>query len=732
MRYAFAMLVALSAFLLFVIQPAAGKRLLVVMGGTPSVWTTVLVFFQVVVVAGYGLSLVLAQWRNSVGAALVPIGLVAAGFLVRGGMPLGELQPPPSSQVSNSPVFWILLELCRDIGCAVVAIATTSTLLQVWFTRREGGRDPVWLYAASNAGSLGALVIYVIGVEPFMALESQGRWWHYGLLLWAGWLLAVAFTVANKAPEIDELVMSPSGPAPTRIKHWEWLFLGAVPSFFLMASTRHLVTDVAPIPMLGLMPLALFLIAYILAFSLPCLRILFSLQVLASIALMLVESMGATDTRMGGAALVIFIHLAGFFLVTWAALTGQAASRPANSYLARFYLTTAIGGALGGLAQAVVAPVVFRFVGDWDYPLGLAAMAFARPVGWQWAGWRHLAVGLACGLLSIAVSLACPWEAGPWRDGITRGLPLVVAYCVVSRAPSWPICLAFIFLVGIIVPADRSTTLFLERGFFGTTRVSQEYDAHGLVRKLYHGTTVHGICAPDQTDAMGRPLPLAYYHAKGPAGSTLLRMFPKESAPMRCAVVGLGAGSLAWYARPNDRWIFYEIDPVVVRAATRESLFPYLTQCLGDWSIVEADGRKGLELHEGDHFDVIVMDAFSSDSIPTHLLTREALAAYRSRLKPDGIMLFHVSNRYLDLSPVLAVLAHDAGMSAWQWADLMGSSGKDEVGKSPSEWVVISGNTAAFTSFRGGWSRLQHSETTHIWTDRHSSVLSAWRTNSID
>jgi len=170
----------------------------------------------------------------------------------------------------------------------------------------------------------------------------------------------------------------------------------------------------------------------------------------------------------------------------------------------------------------------------------------------------------------------------------------------------------------------------------------------------------------------------------------------------------------------------------VVRAATRESIFPYLTQCLGDWSIVEADGRKGLELHEGDHFDVIVMDAFSSDSIPTHLLTREALAAYRSRLKPSGIMLFHVSNRYLDLSPVLAVLAHDAGMSAWQWADLMGSSGKDEVGKSPSEWVVISGNTAAFTSFRGGWSRLQHSETTPIWTDRHSSVLSAWRTNSID
>jgi len=732
MRYAFAMLVALSAFLLFVIQPAAGKRLLVVMGGTPSVWTTVLVFFQVVVVAGYALSLVLAQWRNSVSAALVPVGLFALGILVRGGPPLGELQPPPFGLVSNSPVIWILVELGRDIGCAVVAIATTSTLVQVWFARREVGGDPVWLYAASNAGSLGALVIYVVGVEPFMGLESQGRWWQCGVVLWAGWLLAVAFTLGNQVHSTDALVKLPNEPAPALIKQWEWLFLGAVPSFFLMASTRHLVTDVAPIPMLGLMPLGLFLVAYILAFSMPAARILSSLQVLASIGLMLVESMGATDTRMGGAALVIFIHLAGFFLVTWAALAGQAASRPSNSYLARFYLVSAIGGALGGLAQAVVAPVAFRFVGDWDYPLGLGAMAIARPAGWQWPGLRHVVVGLACGLLSIAVSLACPWEAGPWRDALTRGLPLLVAYCGVSRSPSWPICLVSIFLAGAIVPADRSTTLFLERGFFGTTRVAQENNGNGVVRKLYHGTTVHGICAPEQTDGMGRALPLAYYHAKGPAGATFLRMFPKESAPMRSAVVGLGAGSLAWYARPGDEWTFYEIDPVVVRAATRESLFPYLSECLGEWSIVEADGRKGLERHDGASFDVIVMDAFSSDSIPSHLLTREALASYRSRLKPGGIMLFHISNRYLDLSPVLAALAHDANMMAWQWADLLGNSGKDEEGKSPSEWVAITGNSNWNATHRGGWSRLQRSHTTPIWTDKHSSVLSAWRTNSVD
>lgn len=732
MRYAFAMLAALSAFLLFVIQPAAGKRLLAVMGGTPSVWTTVLFFFQTVVVAGYALSLVLARWRYPVAAVVVPIVLMMLGWMVRGESPLGELQPQVSGLLSDSPMVWIFLELFRDIGCAVVAIATTSTLLQVWFARRPDSHDPVWLYAAGNAGSLGALAIYVIGVEPFIGLETQGRWWQYGLLLWAGWFFAVASTVGVQRPLSSEVVVSDVEPVPGITKHGEWLLLGAVPSFFLMAATRHLVTDVAPIPMLGLMPLALFLVAYILAFSRPSFSMLPSLQVLAAVGLILVESMGATDTRMGGAALVIGIHLAGFFVIMWAALTGQAASRPSNPYLARFYLATAVGGAMGGLAQAVVAPVLFRFVGDWDYPLGLAAMALARPAGWQWPGVMNLAAGVGCGALSVAVAIACPWDAGPWRDGLTRGLPLIAAYCGASRSPSWALCLASIFLAGIIVPANRSDTLFLERGFFGTTRVAQENLADGSVRRLYHGTTVHGLCDPNQTDDLGRVLPLAYYHSRGPAGATFLNMYPHGAPPIKCAVVGLGAGSLAWYARPADDWVFYEIDPVVVRAATRESLFPYLAQCQATWTVVESDGRKGLEKHEGDLFDVIVMDAFSSDSIPVHLLTREALAIYRLRLKPGGVILFHISNRYLDLAPVLAALAHDANMSSWLWADLLGGSGSGEKGKSPSEWMAISDNPSWYGSKRGGWTRLQPAGTAPIWTDRHSSVLSAWRMSVVD
>ena len=717
MRLASASLAFWSAFLLFVIQPAAGKHLLASFGGTPAVWTSVLAFFQLAVVGGYAMALGLARWRSPIAAASAVVALASIGWAVH---PSGPLASEISSN-SDWPAWAILAGLSLEMGCEVVALATTSTLLQEWLGRRGG--DPAWLYAASNAGSLGGLAACVLLVEPSLTLETQGRWWQWGVACWAGLMLWTGLL----SPPGSRTATTPVNNQLNIAKIFEWVLLGAVPCFFLMAATRHLVTDVAPVPLLGLSPLALYLVAYILAFGRADRRAPGLLQPIAGLALLLMAGMGATDSRLGGAAPVVILHLAGFFLVSWGALSGQAASRPEPALLPAFYLATAIGGALGGTAQSTLAPWVFRWVGDWDYPLGLAALMLASPAGWRWPGWRDGAIACGVGLATWCLTAACPFSPGPLRELMVRGVPLAAAFALAGRSPAWGPCLAAIFVTGALAPSGTGTTLYLERGFFGTTRVVAEDSDSGDLVKLYHGTTVHGVAGPSITDDQGRTLPLAYYHPRGPAGATLGRIFPPGGPPARVAVVGLGAGSLAWYARTGDQWDFFEIDPVVIHAATTPGLFPYLRECRGNWRIVQGDGRKGLEKESGPGYDAIIIDAFSSDNIPAHLLTVEALETFRRKMAPGGMVLMHVSNRYLDLAPVAAKSAAEAGLSAWEWADLAPETTGTSLGRLPTEWVAFRANPEWEATRRGGWGRLEAPPGTRAWTDQHSSVLSAWR-----
>lgn len=720
MRVVSALLAFWAAFLLFVIQPAAGKHLLAGYGGTPAVWTSVLAFFQLAVVAGYALALGLARWRSPLAGALVPIAVAGTGWLIHRGSPLS----PVATGNDGHPALEILAVLSLCLGPAVAALATTSTLLQEWLGRRGG--DPAWLYAASNAGSLGGLAAFVLLVEPFLAIETQGLVWQWGVACWAGAMAGVG--ILSPRSQREPMAETQARVDPGQVV--SWVLLGAVPCFFLMAATRHLVTDVAPVPLLGLSPLALYLIAYILAFGRPGWRFPNSLSPMAGLALMLMAGMGATDSRLGGAALVVVLHLAGFLVVSWGALAGQAASRPEPALLPSFYLATAIGGALGGMAQSALAPVVFRLAGDWDYPLGLAFLMLATPSGWRWPTWRDGATALSMGAAAWGIALANPYSQGPSRDILNWGVPLTAAFVLAGRSAGFGPCLAAIFLAGALFPSGpgNTRTLFLERGFFGTSRVVREDSAPGTLKKLFHGTTVHGVTASLATDPDGRALPLAYYHSRGPAGATLGRMFPPGGPPARVAVVGLGAGSLAWYARPGDQWDFFEIDPVVIRVATNPDLFPYLAECRGQWRIIPGDGRMGLERHDGPAYDAIIIDAFSSDNIPAHLLTVEALESCKRKLARDGVVLLHVSNRYLDLGPVAALSGREAGLAAWEWGDLAPETTGQSLGRLPTEWVALRRTTDWEAARKGGWSRLEPPAGPRPWTDRHSSVLSAWRT----
>lgn len=721
MRLASAALAFWAAFLLFLIQPAAGKRLLASYGGAPAVWTSVLVFFQVAVVAGYALAIPLARMRRPLLAALATSLLAGAGWIAHQGSPLAE------SPVSRSwPVMEIALELSLKLGFAIVAIATTSTLLQEWLARRGG--DPSWLYAASNAGSLAGLAAYPALVEPLLAIRQQGEWWQWAVGAWAVLMPALAWG----APAIRETMPPASAKAPGSARIAEWMLLGAVPCFFLMAATRHLVTDVAPVPLLGLSPLALYLVAYILSFAKPGWRVPETAGPMAGLALALMASMGATDSRLGGAGIVVLLHLTGYLFALWSALSGQSSSRPAPSGLPAFYLATAVGGALGGMAQAALAPVIFRFVGDWDYPLGLAALMLAGPRGWRWPSGRDLLLALGVGACAAALAALCPFAPGPARELAALGLPLASAYALAGRSAAWGPCLAAIFIASGIASKASTQVVYLERGFFGTTRVARESSPAGPVLKIYHGTTVHGIAAASRVDTDGRALPLAYYHPRGPAGATLGRLFPEGAPSARVAVVGLGAGSLAWYGRREDEWDFYEIDPVVIRVAAESGLFRYLADCRARWTVIAGDGRERLRNHAGAAYDLIVIDAFSSDSIPSHLLTVEAIDLYRRLLAPGGAILLHVSNRYLDLGPVAAAGAIAIGLSAWEWADLAPETDGINFGRLPSEWVALSEAENWRPGRRGGWSRMRPPETVRPWTDDHSSVLSAWRTRRED
>ena len=661
----FAAAIFLSAFLLFSVQPLFTKMVLPVLGGTPAVWSVAMVFFQGVLLAGYLYAHLLNRYLGPGRAVLVHLALMAAVFVVA--LPIA-LAPGWGRPPADGEALWLIRLFAASVGLPFFAIAGNGPLLQAWFARsgHRDAADPYFLYGASNLGSFLALLSYPFVVEPLLVLKTQSALWSGGFALLALLIAASGVVLARGERPAASGVAVAAGPAPAWRDRLAWIGLSAVPSGLLVALTAHLSTDVAAVPLLWVVPLALFLLTFVLAFREGgggLHRVMLAVQPLLLAALVFAMALTAKVPWPVAAAL----HLGFFFVATMVCHGELYRRRPAAGHLTEFYVMLSAGGVLGGLFASLAAPVLFNSI--LEYPILLIAAVACRP-GIGAALVRLGPARVALGLIALAALVVVQAVTG-----LTASTLPILTYLLIVAGIAALIVLGretpALMLTGIALffaltqaPVMPTGTLARERSFFAVHEVKVTENGQGHL--LVHGITVHGaerVRHPDGTAVTGRPEPASYYHRAGAFADAITALrAARGGGPLKVAVIGLGVGSLACYRQEGDAWTFLEIDPVVVRMARDARLFASLGRCAPDAPVVIGDGRLTLADQPG-RFDLIVVDAFSSDAIPVHLLTEQAFATYLGKLAPDGALVLHITNRNMDLQPVVAASAAAHGLT---------------------------------------------------------------------
>jgi hypothetical protein len=726
---AFSATLLLSALLLFSVQPMVAKMLLPVLGGAPAIWAVSLCFFQMLLLLGYAYAHLLGRVGGRWGPA-IHVALLLAAFLTLP-VALPAAREPPAEGVQ----LWLLTVLAGMVGLPFLVVSATAPLLQAWFGRighRRSG-DPYFLYAASNAGSLVALLAYPPLIEPLLTLSSQSRVWMWGFLLLAACIAGCAWIMVGQEPDTgllsDENDSSAAAPVAWGARAG-WVLLSLVPSGLLVAYTTYLTTDLASAPLLWVVPLALYLATFIVVFrerSLLSDRVLLMLQPVA-VAGAVAANEWTGDYSWAVSAL---LGLVAFVITCLVCHSQLYALRPGRRHLTGYYLALSLGGVLGGAFAALVAPLVFT--GTWEFPLLLALGMFCRPALWRklqtWRAAAALGAAMAAGagalgLLAFLLGRDVLTASSDLRLDVVCGIAVLL---VLLSAAGWPraaASAAIAMVLAMIVLPSAAVPVYVTRDFFGTHRVIET--ASGNYRMLLHGTTVHGIQLNQSgTAALSRMIPLAYYHPSGPLGMGLeLARTAAGEGPLRVGIIGLGTGAMACYAKPGDRWRFYEIDPAVARIATTPSLFRYIARCLPEPDIVLGDARLTIAREPDRSLDFLLVDAFSSDAIPVHLLTVEALALYLRKLSDRGLLVLHISNQNLDLAPVI-----ESNVAALDGVSAVYAEGKRAGGALASQAVLISRDPEMLSPVLG-WHHARQLDKPAVrpWTDDYSDILSAaWR-----
>jgi hypothetical protein len=729
--FAFAATMVLSALLLFSVQPMLAKMLLPVLGGAPATWAVSLCFFQALLLAGYAYAHLLGSKLGTRSILLVHTLLLLAAFAL---LPIrlpAVIEPP-----QGSPYLWLLATLALIAGLPFFTLSASAPLLQLMFGRigHRRSADPYFLYAASNAGSLIALLAYPALIEPLLPLPVQSRLWSFLFLVLVLALVGCGLLAANgerrqiaaTAGDTDAL----GGPArPSWGERLAWVLLALVPSGLLVAFTTYLTTDLASAPLLWVLPLSLYLATFIAVFrrrSPISARLLLALQPPAVVgAVAAYEWKG--DYSWAVAALIGVLAFVITSLVCHAELYKR---RPEAANLTEYYLCISLGGVLGGVFAALLAPLAFT--GTLEFPLLLGLGMLCRPSLWhslevprarlRLAGMLVLA-GASIFLLAWLLANELPFKAhADLRLQLVCGLGLAVL--AVVRWPALAAAMLTAMITAVAVLPSASAPVYVTRSFFGTHRVLDT--AGGGYRLLLHGTTVHGIQQNRSgVGLVARLTPLAYYHPSGPlARAVELARQAKRDGTMRVGIVGLGTGAMACYALPGEHWRFYEIDPAVVHIATTPSLFRYLARCLPEPDIVLGDARLTLAKESDGTFDYMLVDAFTSDAIPIHLLTVEALRLYLSKLAERGVLALHISNQNLDLPPVL-----EANLAALGNVSAIYVEGERGAGALASQVVLIARTQEILTPTMA-WHKARRLDQPMLrpWTDDYSDILSAvWR-----
>jgi hypothetical protein len=732
----FSIAVFLSAALLFFVEPMFARMILPLLGGAPAVWNTCVVFYQVLLFAGYAYAHLIARRLQPRVQALSHIAWLAVALAL---LPIavGPSWTPPASA---NPIGWVFTLLVAVVGVPFFVLATSGPLLQRWFASlgHRASANPYMLYASSNFGSLLALLAYPLLIEPSMRLRTQSVAWTvlYGVFVAVAVLCAVAIwrTPAAHIPAATTPTSSAkrshtdAGEDVTAMRVG-WLALAFVPSTLMLSVTTYITTDVAAVPLLWVLPLSLYLLTFVLAFAarqwIPrwLLEQLAPLAMAGTVALVLAQNVFPVLAT-------IAWHLLGFFVIALFCHQRLAASRPHASRLTEFYLWVSAGGALGGLFNTLVAPVLF--VRALEYPLMAISVSLLLP-GVVFASeklWRRAAVILAVvmptALLSGTIALLhvvddrIP-QVATIRYAFVFLAPLLAALLLRRKPLAMGLALALLLFQGSFVRFDNRVPLFIERTFYGEHRVLFT----GKERVLTSGTTNHGAQSirPDLACE-----PLTYYSRLGPVGQVMDSLSTQPNRT-RFGVVGLGTGSLGAYASPGQTWTFFEINPAIERIARDPEYFTYLSTCAPQATVVIGDARLSLERIPDSSFDVLFVDAFSSDAIPVHLMTTEAMQLYFRKLAPGGILALHISNRYLALTPVVAGVAKAAGLVAavqvHQPTDAQLTMSSEIT---VSRWTILARHAADFGALRDDprWQTLDTVDGP-AWTDDYSNVFDTIR-----
>jgi hypothetical protein len=720
-----------SALLLFSVQPLFTKMVLPRLGGSPGVWSVAMVFFQSLLLAGYAYAHFLMRARHRVIPVAVHLLLLAIALLT---LPLGIANgwgEPPASGYA----FWLLGLFAVSIGLPFFALAANNPLLQAWFVRtgHPDGPDPYFLYSSSNIGSFLALLSYPVLLEPMFSLRTQNLIWTalYGVLIV---LIAGCGALLLRSPAIavarSEAI---DAPAPGWAPRLRWIFLAAVPSGLLIAVTAHISTDVAAAPLLWVLPLSLYLLTWVLVFqSRPLLphKWVLMLQPVAIAGVIVLLAVGGEQNLL----LTLGGHQLCFFVIAMACHGELARTRPAAKYLTGFYVALSFGGMVGGLFAGLIAPYAFSWIAE--YPILLALAALCRPPAaerlarwsrWYWALLAVLALALIAPSYSTGKTFAWLDEHRVWVIGAVGVLSALLTLGL--NANRWKIFATVVVALVLIraYPADDGRVETV-RSFFGVHKIV--VTRNGQYHVLMHGTTIHGaekFRNADGTPVTGRPEAITYYHKDGGIGQAISAIRERKGEPLRVAVIGLGAGTLACASEPAEDWKFFEIDQTMVDTARDPKYFTYIRDCEPDLKPVIGDARLTFAKEPDGVYDLIIVDAYSSDAIPIHLATEEAMEIYKQKLAPQGAVLMHVSNRHLELSSVVVGIADANDLKSWVYSE---DSGRDNE-YIFSTTVVVSAREEAdvgalATSEK--WALTEADENQRVWTDDYSNVLGAvWR-----
>lgn len=701
--------------------------LLPYLGGTPAVWNTCMVFFQVMLLGGYIYSHILPRKVGIKRHAILHLLLLAVAALT---LPIAvsakAIEALPSAP--SAPV-WLLVTLLSTVGLPFFILSTNAPLLQSWFSKilHHRAGDPYFLYAASNLGSLLALLSYPVLFEPNLKLRQQSLLWAICYAVGFALILTCALVFILRKPAtsrdlINEPTTDDSGTTPlTWIRRLKWIALALVPSSLMLGVTTYLSTDLAPVPLLWVVPLAAYLLTFILQFSRRQANVkLWERYVLPLFTLPVAFSLACGAT--GRFWFFIPAHLAFFFAACMVCHGRLANDRPSARDVTEFYLCISVGGALGGLFSALLAPLIFRTVIEYPLMIGLACLLRPRKENANRLDLMipFLLLVALCGALIVLQRL----HAAEQFLLLCFAVSLIVVYRTVERPLRFALSVLAVLAAGALYWPQPVKTLHTERNFFGVLRVMS--DPTGSVHYFWHGNTLHGRQYMNPTM---RCQPVGYYHPSGPFGSIAALLKEKPSA--RVAVIGLGAGGTASYSVEGQAWTFYEIDPAVVRIANDPEYFSFVAGCSkAPITYVVGDGRLRLKEAPEGHYSLIAIDAFTSDSIPLHLLTREALELYLSRLAEGGILAFHISNRHLNLSPVLATTAESKGLTAVVMRDTEVTEQQQIEGKDPSIWVVMARKSGDLTKLTADsrWRLLKAPPNFRVWTDDFTNLFSVlWR-----